>query len=359
MSRLRSFGIAGFRSLKSVKVEEFGPLTVLIGPNGAGKSNLLSAMRLIPMLASGSLGRYILRRGGADANLHYGLDTTKALAIAVEFDGPLRYEASLEFAAPDRLFFAHEACSDGGAGSFAGDPGFESSLGGSTAAVARRVVNEFRHWNYFHFHDTSDRSALRTHAQLADAAYLKSEGSNLASYLWALRNGGDETLPAWNRILGWVRSIAPFIHDLVPDGPAAGAQSMLLTWRDERGKVFGPDALSDGTLRAIALFTALGQPATKLPWLITIDEPELGLHPAALSLLVEVMQSVPDTCQIVVGTQSTAFLDAVEPEDVLVCDRVDGASEFRRLSRQELSVWLDDEYSLARLYDMNVLGGRP
>jgi len=51
-------------------------------------------------------------------------------------------------------------------------------------------------------------------------------------------------------------------------------------------------------------------------------------------------------------------LDHVEPQQVVVAERVDGATQLRRLDEQELSSWLE-EYSLSELYDKNVLGGRP
>lgn len=309
MNRVKSFAVEGFRSLKSVELNELGQVTVLIGPNGAGKSNLLSAMRLVAMISSGSLGLYIGRKGGASSNLHYGPKISKEINLRVELDdvAPMTYQARLGHAALDRLLFLEESCWHGDQ-HFGSEPGqFESSLGTSTNALARAMKQRLQRWSYFHFHDTSDSSPLRNSSNLADASYLKSDGKNLASYLWALRNGGDETAPAWNRILGWVQIVAPFIKDLVPEAPLPGATSMLLTWRDERDEIFGPEHLSDGTLRAIALFTALGQPSSRLPDFITIDEPELGLHPAALSLFAQIVQSVAGSCQIVLGTQSPLF----------------------------------------------------
>jgi hypothetical protein len=52
------------------------------------------------------------------------------------------------------------------------------------------------------------------------------------------------------------------------------------------------------------------------------------------------------------------LLDYFEPEDVLVADRVDGATQIRRLDSAPLKVWLED-YSLGQLWEKNELGGRP
>jgi predicted ATPase len=141
--------------------------------------------------------------------------------------------------------------------------------------------------------------------------------------------------------------------------PAAGDESAVrLDWVDERDQVFGPHQLSDGTLRCIALFTALAQPVETLPSFLTIDEPELGLHPAALHLLAGLVRSTSAHCQILLATQSPALLDLFEPHEIVVTERKDGSTELRRLDPNALATWLED-YSLSELYDKNVLGGRP
>ena len=116
--------------------------------------------------------------------------------------------------------------------------------------------------------------------------------------------------------------------------------------------------ISDGTLRCIALFTALGQPVESLPAFLSIDEPELGLHPAALGILASLVRSTSTHAQILLATQSPALLDLFDPQDVVVAERAQGATTFRRLDPDQLAGWLED-YSLSELYDKNVLGGRP
>ena len=95
-----------------------------------------------------------------------------------------------------------------------------------------------------------------------------------------------------------------------------------------------------------------------LPRVSIVDEPELGLHPAALELLCAIVRSASAHRQIVLATQSPAMLDQFATEQVIVTERAAGATRFRRLDPTELSAWLED-YTLAELYDKNVLGGRP
>jgi predicted ATPase len=114
--------------------------------------------------------------------------------------------------------------------------------------------------------------------------------------------------------------------------------------------------LSDGTLRFMCLATLLCQ--SHLPDLIVIDEPELGLHPAAINILGGLLQSAATRTQVIVSTQSVTLVDNFEPEDIIVVDRKDDQSVFRRLDADNLAGWLED-YSIGELWEKNVLGGRP
>ena len=94
------------------------------------------------------------------------------------------------------------------------------------------------------------------------------------------------------------------------------------------------------------------------------DEPELGLHPYALTLLANLFQQAAKSVgshvskQVIVSTQSAPLLNEFTPEDVIVVERTQGQSKFRRLQSTDLSEWLK-EYSLGELWQKNVLGGRP
>ena len=75
-------------------------------------------------------------------------------------------------------------------------------------------------------------------------------------------------------------------------------------------------------------------------------------------MLASLMKKAATDTQVVVATQSSLLLDHVEPEDVLVADRVDGATRFTRLDPARLKSWLED-YSLGQLWEKNEIGGRP
>lgn len=367
MPQLSRLHIAGFRSLRDVSLD-FTPITVLIGPNGAGKSNVLWALELVRMLAFESLQLFVSERGGASYLLHYGPRQTAAVDLRLEFtteSGANVYEARLGYGADESLVFLSEKA---GERSDAAQPWSYSELGSghresklkSTAAQdprARVVRGLLRQINFYHFHDTSRRSALRTRSY-ADLSgdYLRSDGSNLPAFLLGLRESKDPAAEAsWRLIQGTLRRVAPFITELVPNEDRHGIK---LEWVDDRGATFGPAHLSDGTLRALALIAALSQPTAGMPLLSCIDEPELGLHPAALELLCGLISSVATRRQVIVSTQSPVVLDHFEPKHIVVAERHDAATVLKRLDEAELAAWLED-YTLAQLYDKNLLGGRP
>ncbi len=202
-------------------------------------------------------------------------------------------------------------------------------------------------------------SALRTNARADDDGFLRSDGSNLAAYLLMLSESEDEAdAKAWKRINRYVRKVAPGVKELAPTRTGKEGQYVRLDWIDDQDERFGAHQLSDGSLRAIALITALAQPTGRLPRFISIDEPELGLHPAAIALVAELARSVSHRTQVLFATQSTAFLDHFQPQEVVVTERTGGATVLKRLETEELSEWLS-EYSLSEIYDKGIIGGRP
>ena len=108
----------------------------------------------------------------------------------------------------------------------------------------------------------------------------------------------------------------------------------------------------------MALATLLLQPDQLQPSTILLDEPELGLHPRAITMLASLIKQISDKKQIILATQSSFLLDHFQPEDVLVANRVDGGTTLTRLSSEKLKNWLED-YSLGQLWEKNELSGCP
>ncbi|MBQ2788407.1 MAG: AAA family ATPase, partial [Thermoguttaceae bacterium] len=218
---------------------------------------------------------------------------------------------------------------------------------------AHYVYESLKSWKTYHFHDTSKESALRRYNDFVVLKTLDSRGVGLASLLYYLQT---ERYNSYQEIVRCLRLALPFFDDFVLEPNSKN--KILLNWRQKglREYSLNPTQFSDGSLRFICLVAALLQP--ELPTTLVIDEPELGLHPAAIGLLAELIQGASQRTQIVVATQSAPFLDYFKPENVIVANRSAGESTFTRLEASDLNVWLED-YTLGELWNRNILAGGP
>jgi predicted ATPase len=222
-----------------------------------------------------------------------------------------------------------------------------------TARFFRGTLPRFK---AYQLHDTSDESHFRTRANTEDNRFLYADGGNLAAVLHLLE---DRHPHEYQRILETIRLVAPFFHTFQLEPLRDNPRQVMLNWRAKNSDYeFGPHQISDGTLRFMALSTLLLQPREFLPAMIIIDEPELGLHPYAIKILASMLEDTSNFTQILVATQSAALVDQVEPDDVIIANIEQGASQFDRQSRDKLKEWLD-EYTLSELWEKNVVGGRP
>jgi predicted ATPase len=372
---LKCVHIEGFRSIRTMAEPlEFGPLTVLVGANGSGKSNLLSFFGMLNRLTQESLQNYIAKQGGANALLHFGPKMTKTLGGRLDFQsgtGITSYEFQLTHAHPDRLIFTRETV-DYRAENLAPhheplslDVGHrETALaapqwsGNGTVKFFQRALRGFR---AYQFHDTSAESALRRgRSEERRTKPFYDDGANLPAVLFRLSEKHPEV---YHLVRKTVQLVAPFFADFefefVDRGPDEG-RDILLSWRSVGPDyTFGMYQLSDGTLRFIALAVLLLLPAELRPvGAILIDEPELGLHPKALSVLAGLIRSASAEIQVICTTQSPTLLDNFAPEEVAVVERESGNSTFRRLGGAELEAWKDD-YTLGEMWVKNLFGGRP
>lgn len=370
-SRLSRLTLEGYKSFRKETID-FGDVTVLLGANGAGKSNLVSFFGMLGFLSTGALQEFIGRAGRSDSILFGGRKATPQLRAAVEFvredaDGGERrttYRMRLGDAAPDTLIFLDERAVYSHS-EFAqpqdillGSGHRESRLkdrADQTCRVLHRMLSGCR---AFHFHDTSPQANIRRHHYIEDDRYLRHDAGNLGPYLYAL----EQTRPdCYRRLVETVRLVFPAFGDFRLAPSAAEAHHVLLKWheKDRSDQLFGPHQLSDGSLRFMALATLFLQPPEKLPNVIVLDEPELGLHPYAISVLAAMVKAAAARAQVVLATQSTRLVDEFEPHQIVVLETEDGAGTKRRpLNPSDLAQWLE-EYSLGELWEKNHFGGRP
>ena len=354
MPAIRTITIQGFKSIAELQELELRPLNILIGANGSGKSNFLGALDLLQVALRnlGLLSEHVARAGGADRLLHFGAKVTPIIRFAVSFqEGGDDIGVELGFGAGDSFAPRLEVSTTELSKDIATLPNLREPI-----ALEEDLRVGLERWLIYHFHDTGLASPLKKTEDLHDNRCLRSDGSNLAAFLYLL---GKKHETSYTQIRRTVQLAAPFFEDFALEPLALNEDKIRLEWRHVGSDTyFDASSLSDGTLRFIALTTLLLQPASLRPTLILLDEPELGLHPYAVTLLASMLKQASVESQVIVATQSPILLDHFEPEDVLVAERVNSATALRRLDAGALKAWLDD-YSLGQLWEKNELGGRP
>lgn len=351
---LESIEIEGFTSIRSATVR-LGQLNVLVGANGAGKSNFVHAFDLLGRIVANDLSFFVGLNGGAAALLH---SATGGSGMRLRLDMPPDdYQAVLVPAANDDLIFERETVSSRtiGRGNRETRLNAAAEETGPTSA-AGRALRLLAGCRVYHFHDTSRSAPVKQFVPTADNIALRNDAGNLAAFLLAMSSSEDK--PGWTayrRIVGAIRQVAPFFRDFVLQPEQA--DRIRIRWRQtDSDAVFSADQMSDGTLRFVCLATLLLQP--DLPALVVLDEPELGLHPYAIVQLAQLLRQAATRSQVLLATQSVTLMNQFGVEDLIVVERVDGASAFSRPDADKLTGWLA-EYSLGELWEKNLIGGRP
>jgi predicted ATPase len=322
--------INGFKSIKELENFELKNLNVFVGANGAGKSNLISFFKMLHKLADDDLDGYVRENGGISNILYNGLKTTAKMTFELQFD-----KRKCEFT----IY-----------------PTTEDSADISDNLFRQFADDTVMPWKIYHFHDTSSNAPMRQYEIIEDNETLRLDASNIAPFLLRLREKHETE---YRNILNACQIIMPYLKDFLLKektfGKANEIKKVNLSWRTKDSDFpMQPYHLSDGSIRFICLATALLQP--ELPSTLIIDEPELGLHPEAIRILGELINSAAKRTQIIIATQSPLLIDQFKIEDIVVVNHKYNQSVFERLEKEDFDKWLED-YSVGELWTKNVIQG--
>jgi predicted ATPase len=387
--------------IKEIKISgllSFGPegvalplkdLNVLIGPNGSGKSNLLEMLALLKA-APKNLSAPINEMGGIGEWLHKGEGRTP--------DGALDVLVAASGRATDKKDIRHVVCIGQKSGRF---EVFAEQIEGVSLAPDKK--NFPVHYKFFrrsavlvdgksrgvrvlrreNVHpEESILSQIRDPERYAALTCLQEKYADIRLFRnWSfgpkaalrraqsaqgrndfLADGGENLVLVLSKIpmrvkremIEALRELYGGITDFDPRVELGGNVQLFL--EEEGGREIPATRLSDGTLRYLCLLAILLHPEP--PGLIAIEEPELGLHPDVLPYLGKLLVQASKRTQLVVTTHSPMLVDALsdDPESVVVCEKVNGCSQFTRLNGDKLKEWLE-KYSLGTLWSMGQIGG--
>lgn len=363
-NRIRSVSIEGFRSLKSIENLELPQLTVLIGANGSGKSTLIRFFEMLSwMLKSKNLQEFVLRHGGGDDQFFMGARQTPRIHAELCLDtekGQNDYRFDLiHLSAGDTVMVMNEAyrysnndiCRKSGWTQIDA-VGKESSLLEQKNKTAKTIVALLRQCSTYQFHDTSVNAAIHNRWDVTESFRLRSDGGNLAAVLLDLRNTDGKR---FDLIVRQICRVLPAFKDFVLEEEAG---KVLLRWVSQQSdKIFGSHLTSDGSLRLFCLLTLLNLPSDRLPDVMFFDEPELGLHPHAITLVAEMFKRLSMKRQIFIATQSPYLVDCFELENIIVASANNGETVLRNLPRAHYQRWLDEDYQLSDIWLQQATGG--
>ena len=365
------------------------PLNVLIGPNASGKSNLIAALSLLaaaprdlqrPFLEGGGVSDWIWKGsspaptstldltvgswlGASDLTYHLSFSgLVSAVMVASEEINSLKQDGGRPSLYQHRLGSKPQVYVRNGP-----NDGFVRELGNDEVKFNRSILAELR--DFFAYPELTSLAGLfeqmcfyrefpvGPHApsrrpQQADLQHdrLLEDASNLGVVLSNLQNQP----PVRRRILERMKGFYPGMEDLVTTVSGGTVQIFF----HEKGLDHAVPAarLSDGSLRYLCLLAVLCRPNP--PPIICIEEPEIGLHPDMLTEVAKLLVEASSRSQIFVTTHSDILVDALTdvPESVVVCEKIDGATQLRRLSAEELAPWIEN-YRLGELWTRGHIGG--
>ena len=326
---LEKFHIKNYRSLRNVTLP-IKPLTVLVGPNASGKSNTLRSLRLLNSMlryeTPPTTADFIQDRGWAG-----GADHITCELHAKVKEKPVRY--TLEFRAKNKNISIDEELSvngikvisvQGGEGKVkdeededsknttyksnklalrsAGDYGYKPT----TSALAEFIQGwEFYDFQPGHIQTNPNRFSPITQ-DIQESLKLNPYGVNVPDILWDWHQNTPEDFRYVSEALAATTNINIDYRKI--DG------EFQLCLLEGYKKPIPLINASDGTLRLLAYNTLLNQP--ELPPLITIEEPEQGLHPRALTDMVNVLEQLAERTQVIITTHSSQLLDTFSSESL-------------------------------------------
>jgi len=368
MDNLSHIKVEGFKSIKKLDLE-MESINVLIGANGSGKSNFVSIFRLLENIYNQRLQAYIRQNGNAERFLYFGSGKTSQIKIDLIFSNKGNvvngYRAHLMKGYENDSLYIEDWASIHNKANYE-NPYYEpitlngeSLIGCDISGVADYSKQYLKQCKLYHFHDTSSTAKFKSHQNIGENKFLDSFASNLAPFLYKLKKDFNDD---YQNIVQTIQTVAPYFQDF--DFNIEG-ESIILRWqhKDDLSNLgFSAQTLSDGTARFICMATLFLQPEDIRPKTIVLDEPEIGLHPDALTVLSEIIKAVANEgSQVIISTQSVTLANCFEPDDFIVVDYENGESKFERFGKdkqEELKEWLEN-YQMGTTWEENLLGGMP
>jgi predicted ATPase len=351
-------------------------LTYFVGANGSGKSNFLDALHLVRDALTGSLSNALNERGGIAEVRRRSSGHPTNFGIRLEFVLPGgqsgRYAFSIGALANGGYEVQSEECQVGLKGHGPGyklekgeirstsETTFPAVTADRLALVALSGVAAFRPvfdaLTSMGFYNLNPK-VMRELQKPQEGRLLKPVGENIASVIGHLERVSPANLDA---IKEYLQTVVPMVHGV--ERVQVGPMETIEFRQDMAGAKhpwkFLAQNMSDGTLRALGVLTALLQANRDYaPTLVGIEEPETALHPAASAALREALNRAAVDTQIIVTSHSPDLLDdrSIDSDSIYAVASEGGETYIAALDDGSRTALRDHLFTAGELLRMNQL----
>jgi len=376
---LTTLHIKNFRSLVDVTINIEG-ITVLFGPNGAGKSTFLDALWFARDCAIRGVDSAASERGHGIGLRWEGAESYEPIVIGMEtqvakyknlfgysagriekFMGEELYSKLRDLVLIDRKIGSDKVTFPGFEALLPFVPWFEPEkpsfvkyLEYLRAAGQANEITELgemlRGIRFYHARSTNFYKLRTFGSESGYETRLFGRGDNLWS---VLRNLHDKQIldPRYNTIMGFMKESFPSFQAIVLE--QTGTNSVYAMWIDKlRRQPIQASGVSDGHLHMLMQLTALF--SEEGYGLILLDEPDLSLHPWALSVLAKAIRTASQSFQkqVMIATHSPVLISQFAPEQILAVElsKDTGQTRMTKVSEQDSIRDLLEEYATGSLY---------
>ena len=372
---IRRVVLRNYKSIGHCDVR-LSPLTYLVGQNGAGKSNFLDALHFVRDALAGSLESALNERGGINEVRRRSSGHPTHFGIRLEFQ--LRdgrdgwYAFDIGAMAGGGYEVQNEECVIAGIGKGpffrinkgtlrdSSETTFPAITADRLALVAASGFTAFRPvfdaLTAMGFYNLNPR-LMRELQKPQEGKLLKPFGDNIASVIGHLERVAPERM---NTIREYLQAVVPMVHGV--ERKSIGPMETLEFRQEMAGArhpwKFYAQQMSDGTLRALGVMTALLQSnVDHSPSVIGIEEPETALHPAASAALREVLVQAARHTQVLVTSHSPDLLDDpdIDADSILAVVSEGGETRIAPLDEASRQMLRDHLFSAGELLRMNQL----
>ncbi|MBF0591184.1 MAG: AAA family ATPase [Nitrospirae bacterium] len=409
---LNEFFVRNYKNLLMDEKEPLilGGLNIFIGANGCGKSNLFEAIKFLPDCIEYGLQKTVRTyRKGLASLLNKNILTPNKISFKWQFDPipnmrdkiPVEYELDLSIDDYNYFSVEHETMQEirprvttetnkwkylgfnfgkGVVNIYEGNRprGFEhpedEEISGDEIALKvlsspkkypaiEHIKKQVSLWRFYNANHISIRNIKDRPSKIDPSdLYLDETGENLAIVLFNLMQKDHLEFDFEAEFNTLLKALFDGFDGL--KFPPSDTQHLEMKLKDKAiRKPLALHELSDGTIRMLCWVAILCHPEPSP--LICIDEPEVGLHPAWINILADLIKVAVQRgkTQVLIATHSPDLIDCFSdyPESVIVTGTDDEKNAtFGRLDPEELQPWLE-RYRLGEMYRNRelVIGGWP